>query len=336
MTFEGLDPQVLGGVQQQLATQAMRVNAICAHVDGIVRHALSVWEGPHAQEFHGWWASTHRPRLVGAAAELESLASLLGHEIQQQVDASNGGGGGFAGLGGLLGGWRSGLSVAGATAGGAFLSLVAVMRNPLIGDAGVAKDITEAITQTKGLVGVGNRALETEVALASRDAGILSKQDVAGIHAGLQDDMTAVTEADIHSGLLKHVNTGLGVLGTGMDAYTLANGVATHDQGQETVGGIGLTLDAMQKFPVTAPAAVAGQATLAVGEHVLPTSNAEYSASYDRAMQQHFGSAYNPNSLTEAQAQWGVQHYSGVGGFFNSIGDGIKYKASTGFGLFGG
>lgn len=90
MAFEGLDPEVLRGVQHQLSGQVSRVNAICGHVDGIVRHALHVWEGPHASDFHAAWVSAHRPRLIAVAEVLDAMAALLGQEIQQQVVASGG------------------------------------------------------------------------------------------------------------------------------------------------------------------------------------------------------------------------------------------------------
>ena len=120
---------------------------------------------------------------------------------------------------------------------------------------------------------------------------------------------------------LSHITGPLDKLGGAMSIYTLYEGLTQNDQGKITTGGIGT---AAVKLPW--PLNFAAGAALTYGELTLPTSNDEYAGTYDMALRNHFGSAYDPANPTQEQAAWGQQHYAGVGGFFNSISDGMDYK----------
>jgi hypothetical protein len=120
---------------------------------------------------------------------------------------------------------------------------------------------------------------------------------------------------------LDKVSRVLGPLGAVLSFNEYLEGSAHHDSGQQLVGGIG-TVGAVAPFPFS----IAAAGALAYGELTLPITNEEQDGTIQMAMAAHFGSSYDPNNMTTQQSDWLVNHYSGVGGFFNSISDGVDYK----------
>ena len=107
MALEGLDPEVVTQLANQLKTQSQAIGGVIAHVDGIVSHIEGAWQGHTASEFASWWRQQHRPGLVGAQVAVDGLHQSALNNVAQQEAASGNlpGGGGLGGWGGGGGGW---------------------------------------------------------------------------------------------------------------------------------------------------------------------------------------------------------------------------------------
>ncbi len=89
MAFEGMDIGEVESLGHQLMNQGNAIQSVISAVDGIVNTLESVWKGPDATEFQGWWQSQHRPALVAAEAAVHGLGQSALNNAQQQIDASS-------------------------------------------------------------------------------------------------------------------------------------------------------------------------------------------------------------------------------------------------------
>ena len=93
MALEGLDPEVVTQLANQLKTQSQAIGGVIAHVDGIISHIEGAWQGRTASEFAGWWRQQHKPGLVNAQHAVDGLhQSALNNVAQQEAASGNLGG----------------------------------------------------------------------------------------------------------------------------------------------------------------------------------------------------------------------------------------------------
>jgi hypothetical protein len=294
MSFQGLDPEVVGQTADGMERQAATLDGIARHVDTLIRTAMHHWSGAEAQDFHQWWVGQHRPRVLAAAQGLHSAAASVRRQVAEQERASGHPGSAPAGGGGP--------SLGGMVAGG-LLAFGASFRE----------------------------AWNSPIPSKLRDLEGLAEGVFQIRHGDKADEFAFKTPG------FKAISRGLTFLGVGMNAVDAFDGFSHHDGGKVTtgVGGLALTGLAVAGGAAAAPVAVPGAAVVAVASTVMPVNNEEYGNAYDDALRRNFGSSYDPSNPTQEQAAWGMKRYEGVGGFFNSIGDGVRSKADRWWGLRG-
>lgn len=96
--FVGMDPQQIRGIAGRLNTQAALIERVINTVTQAVAEARSEWDGQDAHDFEGWWTSHHRPRLLDAHRDVQTMAEALRRNADEQEQASGG-----AGASGALG-----------------------------------------------------------------------------------------------------------------------------------------------------------------------------------------------------------------------------------------
>ena len=92
MALIGMDPAEVRRVAEGLSRQAGLLDDCLNTVDGILRHALSVWPGPDSERFHSDWHSTLRSAIVGAAQGTRERATWLVQQVADQLEVSGSGG----------------------------------------------------------------------------------------------------------------------------------------------------------------------------------------------------------------------------------------------------
>lgn len=287
-------------IAAQLELEVNAINAVVSVIDRGVSALAGVWMGDDVAAFSGLWHQSHRPRAQSVADSLSTWVTQLREQARDQTHTS----GGRGHHGGHHTGWLDSLL----DAGGGVLGLGSLAQ--ILGQSFVkAWELTSPLR-------TGESVFETLTAI-KRFGQDFSRYDEL-----------------IGNSTIKGLGTSLGLIGAFMDGATLGSGIAENDGGKMATGAIGGALDVAGTFPPALPVVVWGQITLELGSHILPVNNEEYAGTYDQALADHFGSAYDPANPTSEQAQWGMDHYSGAGGFFNSIGDGVKYKFRNHFGLW--
>lgn len=88
MAFEGMDPDVVYGLGQQLKNQENSIQSIVSAVDGIINQIEGSWKGADATQFMGWWQQQHRPALMAAAEAVGGLGQSAFNNVAQQRQAS--------------------------------------------------------------------------------------------------------------------------------------------------------------------------------------------------------------------------------------------------------
>lgn len=88
VAFEGMDPDVVYGLGQQLKNQESSLHSIVSAVDGIINQIEGAWKGQDATEFQGWWQQQHRPALLAAAEAVGGLGQSAWNNVNQQRQAS--------------------------------------------------------------------------------------------------------------------------------------------------------------------------------------------------------------------------------------------------------
>jgi WXG100 family type VII secretion target len=73
--MEGMDPDVVEGLGNQLKNQENSIQSIVSAVDGIINQIEGSWRGNDATEFMGWWQQQHKPALVAAATAIGGLGT---------------------------------------------------------------------------------------------------------------------------------------------------------------------------------------------------------------------------------------------------------------------
>jgi uncharacterized protein YukE len=297
MAFIGMDPEAADQLATRMGTQVTAVQNSVTAVDKVVSGLLGIWHGADVGDFHAAWVSTHRPHLNNVAGELSGLLMTLRHEIEEQRLASGMAGSGSHSAAGNGSGWGG-----------------------------------RVVPVLSGLLGAGAGAFK-----AFHDAW----GNIVPSSARLAKDIIQLTHQGIElvpDPIFRTAEHGLAFIGVTMDSIDLVHGLTSHDAGEATQGGTGLVLDGLNfaatKYPPLIPVAIAGDVTNFVAGQILPTNNEEYGKAYDYALQQHFGSSYDPSNPTSAQADWGMKHFAGPGGFFNSIGNGFMSKTHDVWGLF--
>lgn len=89
MAFEGMDPDVVQGLGQQLKHQEDAIHSLVSAVDGIINQIEGAWKGHDATEFMGWWQQQHRPALMNAAGAVGGLGQSALNNVNQQRQASS-------------------------------------------------------------------------------------------------------------------------------------------------------------------------------------------------------------------------------------------------------
>lgn len=99
-TMSGADPDLLTALGQQMSQSAERLRAIQARLTAQVQDAP--WLGRHADAFRADWVSRHAPATIAMAASLETAASVIARnaEEQRQASAATGGVAGATAVGG--------------------------------------------------------------------------------------------------------------------------------------------------------------------------------------------------------------------------------------------
>lgn len=289
--FQGMDPVVMRNIAQRLQTQAAQLEGVITSVQHTVDEAAATWSGHDAQAFNQWWTSQHRPALQAAGQSMVDAVAAIERNVQEQERIS-----------GLSGGAHGGGT------GGGFdpiqaLKILTQLGYPL----GYAKDFLSQYLLPRGADGRW---------ISPKNLDKLTRQ------LATMDDRNLIPRGGGWS-TLADIARPLSALGGGLSALDLYQGLQQSDGGRITTGGVGLTT-VIPRMPL--PLAAAGGAALAYGELTLPTSNEEYAGSYDMALRNRFGNAYDPDNPTQEQAAYGMQRYEGFGGFFNSISDGMDYK----------
>ncbi|MDA8282312.1 MAG: WXG100 family type VII secretion target [Actinomycetota bacterium] len=90
MAFEGMDPDVVHALGQQLKNQEQAIRSTVSAVDGIINQMEGSWKGPDAVQFLGWWQQQHRPALLQAADAVGGLGQSAWNNVEQQIQASRG------------------------------------------------------------------------------------------------------------------------------------------------------------------------------------------------------------------------------------------------------
>jgi uncharacterized protein YukE len=137
MTMEGMDVGEVESLGHQLMNQGNTIQTVINAIDGIVNTMESVWKGPDATEFMGWWQSQHRPALENAESAVHGLGQSALNNAKQQIDAS-----GMMTAGVLAG--------AGVAVGGAAVGASAVSGSGQVG-AGSAANAAQAGAMGAGL-----------------------------------------------------------------------------------------------------------------------------------------------------------------------------------------
>lgn len=115
-----------------------------------------------------------------------------------------------------------------------------------------------------------------------------------------------------------------GVIGLLGSLNDLGVGIATGDDARISAGARGIVATGLGRaIPVLGVAAAAAEL---YGQAMLPTTQEGFDGTTDRALRQRFGKQYDPSNVTVEQANWLTGRYEGVGGFFNSMSDGIDYQ----------
>jgi uncharacterized protein YukE len=84
----GLDPDQMGTLQKALQRDAGAIRSLAKQLDGQLRSAW--WKGTDADRFRADWDGNHRAQLEKVSAALEAAAKVVGANITQQVQASQG------------------------------------------------------------------------------------------------------------------------------------------------------------------------------------------------------------------------------------------------------
>ncbi len=89
MSFTGMNIPEVESLGHQLINQSNTIESVISAVDGLINTIDSVWKGPDATAFVGWWHSQHRPNLVNAASAVQGLGQSALNNAQQQIDVSS-------------------------------------------------------------------------------------------------------------------------------------------------------------------------------------------------------------------------------------------------------
>lgn len=89
MAFDGMDPDQVISIGNQLNQQGDQINNVIAAINGLVGQLQGVWQGKDAREFEGWWNSQHRPALQQAAEAIRGLGQSAHNNAQAQINTSN-------------------------------------------------------------------------------------------------------------------------------------------------------------------------------------------------------------------------------------------------------
>jgi WXG100 family type VII secretion target len=88
MAFEGMDPDVVQNLGQQLKNQENSLHSIVSAIDGIINQMDGSWKGADATQFLGWWQQQHRPAMMAAATAIGGLGQSAFNNADQQRQAS--------------------------------------------------------------------------------------------------------------------------------------------------------------------------------------------------------------------------------------------------------
>ena len=253
---------------------------------------ISAWAGPWAVRFRTNWDSQYSVMLRRAAEALDRAATALKDEAQQQEDASRGSG---TGIGRVL---PHGVPM--------------VPTRP-------GMTLPQRLTTIDPQLGQGKGFQLLDVLLGLDEMNV---DEQLGALRG-----TAIGKQLANAGIGKFINPvrGVaGVLGLASSTSDLLGGLATGDGARAFAGGRGLAAAGIGKF--IPGVGVAASAAELYGSITLPTTQEEFSGTYDRVLERTFGSSYDPKNITTEQAEYMTERYEGVGGFFTSMSDGIDYK----------
>jgi len=90
MAFEGMDPDLIEQLGNQLKTQGNQIMSVISAVDGLINQMEGSWKGQDATQFQGWWIQQHRPALNSAAQAVDGLGqSALNNASQQRSTSAN-------------------------------------------------------------------------------------------------------------------------------------------------------------------------------------------------------------------------------------------------------
>ena len=245
------------------------------------------WSGARATRFRNDWDQRHGPQLKRVATALRSASTHLRLQAQEQRRASSAGGVASGRVGGAGGGEGEGARPW-------WLSL-----DPHLGQGRLFNTLDI-------LLGLDQVRIDNLL------------KDLKGTPMG---DYLAKAASHPFFRVVGKVAGGLGLLGVVND---LSAGFISGDSAQINAGFRGAFGTAAGAFmPVLGVAAAAAEL---YGSAMLPTTQAGFAGTTDRALRNQFGDAYDPAMLSTQQAEWLTRRYEGVGGFFNAVSDGVDYQ----------
>lgn len=89
MAMQGMDVNEVRNIGNQLKHQANEIQQVIAQVDAAINHALNVWQGNDANQFHDWWNSQHKPALTHAQQAIDGLGQSALNNAVEQENVSN-------------------------------------------------------------------------------------------------------------------------------------------------------------------------------------------------------------------------------------------------------
>lgn len=88
MARMGMDVTEVRNVGNQLKNQANEIQNVITQVEHLITHAISVWEGNDANQFHDWWNSQHKPALIHVKDAIDGLGQSALNNAQEQENVS--------------------------------------------------------------------------------------------------------------------------------------------------------------------------------------------------------------------------------------------------------
>lgn len=90
MSILGMDIGEMFAVSSKLKGSSGDLQRLTTEIDGLVRQAMSHWEGADAQQFLEWWENEHKPPLMAAQRTLANLGAGARRAAEDQERVSGG------------------------------------------------------------------------------------------------------------------------------------------------------------------------------------------------------------------------------------------------------